>query len=235
VSNHSAIVDSRWDEIDKFADGLFVGQDEVLTDVLNNCREAGLPDIAVTAVQGAFLKIIAQSIGAKRILEIGTLGGYSTIWLARALPPNGKIVTLEIDSHHAEVARENFVRAELTDPIELREGPAQNIMRSLIDENCEPFDLVFIDADKKSCPAYFQLSLELTHPHSLIITDNAISRGRILDTDNHDEKVEGLRRFLKMLAEEPRVEATLMQTVGSKGYDGFSIAYVKIPKQTKSR
>ena len=230
MSDPNIAVNPRWDECDTFAEELFIGQDEVLTETLNRCREQGLPDIAVSPVQGKFLQVIAQSIGAKRILEVGTLGGYSTIWLARALPSDGKVVTLEIDSHHAKVARENFERANLTDRIELREGSASDIMRTLIDEDCEPFDLIFIDADKKSCPEYFQLSLELTHPRSLIITDNAVSRGRILDPDNRDEKIEGLRHFLKMMANEPRVDATVMQTVGSKGYDGFAIAVVKSPE-----
>jgi predicted O-methyltransferase YrrM len=185
-----------------------------------------LPAINVTPHQGKFLHLLARLRGARRILEIGTLGGYSTIWLARALPEGGRVVTLELEETHARVARENFVRAKVADKIELRLGRAIESLRAMVAEKVAPFDFVFIDADKPSMAEYFQASLQLTRPGSAIIADNVVRNGAVADATSTDESVRGVRRFMASLARESRVSATTLQTVGSKGYDGFTLAVV---------
>ena len=172
------------------------------------------------------LQILARTIGARRILEVGTLGGYSTIWLAGALPEGGRLVTLEADAHHAHVARENFARAGLDSVIELRFGKAQDTMPELIAERAPPFDFIFIDADKKRIPAYFDWALELARPGSLIVVDNVVRNGALADVASRDDHVVGVRQLHSHIAKDPRVSATTLQTVGAKGYDGFTIALV---------
>jgi len=216
----------QWNAIDGYLTDLFVGADPALDAALAASERAGLPSIAVAANQGKLLHVLARTLGAKRILEIGTLGGYSAIWLARALPIEGRLITLEIDAKHAEVARSNFVRAEVADRIELRLGAALETLPRLVEEKLPPFDLVFIDADKASIPDYFTWSLRLTRPGSLIIVDNVVRRGAVIDANNTDPNVQGVRRFNELAAKDARVTATTIQTVGSKGHDGLAFLYV---------
>jgi predicted O-methyltransferase YrrM len=214
-----------WTKVDDYLAALLVPPDPALDAALEACAAACLPAIQVSPCQGKFLMLLAQLKGARNILELGTLGGYSTIWLARALPPGGRLVTLEVDSKHAEVARANFVRARL-DFVELLVGPALDILPRLAAERRGPFDLIFIDADKPNTPAYFQWALKLSRRGTVIVTDNVIRKGAVADVDSTDPNVLGMRRFLELVAAEPRVSATTLQTVGSKGYDGFTIAIV---------
>jgi predicted O-methyltransferase YrrM len=203
-----------------------VPPDPALDAALAASEAAGLPPINVAPNQGKLLMLLAQIQGARRILEIGTLGGYSTIWLARALPADGRVVTLEADRRHAGVARANFAHAGLSDLIELRVGRALDTLPQLVAEGLEPFDMVFIDADKPGNPDYLAWALKLTRRGSLIIADNVVRDGRVADAKSRDSSVRGIRRFNALLAAEPRVSATAIQTVGSKGYDGFAIALV---------
>jgi len=216
--------------VDRYINDRLVGSDPVLEEALKTSATAGLPPIAVSPSQGKLLHLLARALGAHRILELGTLGGYSTIWLGRALPPSGRLVTLEADPKYAELARANIARAGLAELVELRVGPALETLPVLAAEAPDPFDLVFIDADKKSTPEYFEWALELTRPGSVIVTDNVIRDGALIDTGNQDPTVLGGRRFHELLAADrlgdARVSATTIQTVGSKGYDGFTLALV---------
>ena len=216
--------------MDRYINDRLVGSDPVLEEALKTSATAGLPPIAVSPSQGKLLHLLARALGAHRILELGTLGGYSTIWLGRALPPSGRLVTLEADPRYAELARANIARAGLAELVELRVGPALETLPVLAAEAPDPFDLVFIDADKKSTPEYFEWALELTRPGSVIVTDNVIRDGALIDTGNQDPTVLGGRRFHELLAADrlgdARVSATTIQTVGSKGYDGFTLALV---------
>ena len=205
---------------------LLVQPDAALDGALQSSAAAGLPAISVSPPQGKLLMLLAMLQGARNILEIGTLGGYSTIWLARALPPGGRLITLEADAKHAEVARENIERAGLDGVVELRLGPALETLPRLAAENRGPFDFIFIDADKPSIPDYFTWSLKLVRRGSVIIVDNVIRSEAVIDAANGDANVQGVRRFNDMLAAEPRVSATVIQTVGGKGYDGFALALV---------
>lgn len=214
--------EAQWSALDEYIHGHLVGPDPALDRALKAQDDAGIAAINVSPGQGKLLYILARSINAKRILEIGTLGGYSAIWMARALPANGKLITLEINPETAEVARSNIAAAGLTDRIEIRVGPALQTMARLKG----PFDLVFIDANKDQNTDYFHRALELTRPGSLIIVDNVIRSGRILDAASTDPSVVGTRRLYEALAEEPRVTVTAVQTVGGKGHDGFAIALV---------
>jgi len=218
--------DPRWTEVDQFITDSLIGPDAALDAALRDSAAAGLPAINVTPAQGRFLQILAQSMGARRILEVGTLGGYSAIWLARALPPQGQLLTLEIDPDTAAVARANLARAGLDRMVEVRIGPALATLKTLAAEVREPFDLVFIDADKQNNPEYFQRALELAHSGSLIVVDNAVRGGAIIDAASRDPDVQGTRRVYQVMSAEKRVTATAIQTVGSKGYDGFAIARV---------
>jgi predicted O-methyltransferase YrrM len=211
-----------WDAVDGYYSGLLVGQDAALDAALEASDTAGLPRIAVSANQGKLLNLLARLRGARRILEIGTLGGYSTIWLARALPADGQLITLEYDPKHAEVARANIARAGLADRVEVRLGAALDTLPSLEG----PFDLSFIDADKVNNPAYFRAALAMSEPGSVIVVDNVVRGGGVADPDSTDPSVLGTRELADLLASEPRVDATAVQTVGSKGYDGFAIALV---------
>jgi predicted O-methyltransferase YrrM len=215
-----------WAAVDRYLDDLLEPPDPVLDAALTASIAAGLPPIQVTASQGKLLQLLARSQQARNILEIGTLGGFSTIWLARALPAGGRLITLEYDPKHAEVARANLARAGLTNIAELRVGRALDTLPQLAAENRGPFDLVFIDADKPSTADYFAWALKLSRPGSLIIVDNVIRKGAIIDVASDDPNVQGMRRFFKALAVEKRVSATVLQTVGSKGYDGFALALV---------
>ena len=228
------MAEERWIAVDRYLADALVGPDEALAAALEANAAADLPAIDVSAPQGKLLYLLARLRGARTILELGTLGGYSTIWLGRALPPDGRLVTLEAEARYAEVARANITRAGLGDLVELRLGPALDTLPQLAAEAPEPFDLVFIDADKQNTPEYFQWALELTRPGSVIVTDNVIRDGALIDTSNEDPVVLGGRRFHELLAAdrlgEQRVSATTIQTVGSKGYDGFTLALV-MPRQ----
>jgi predicted O-methyltransferase YrrM len=216
----------QWTAVDHYLAGLFVPPDPALDAALQASTAAGLPSIHVSPTQGKLLGLLAQVHGARAILEIGTLGGYSTIWLARALPAGGRLVTLEADPKHADVARANLARAGLAGVVELRLGPALETLPQLATEGRGPFDLIFIDADKQSYPAYLTWALTLSRRGSLIIADNVVRNGAVVDAGSIDPVIQGVRRFNELLAAEPRVSATAIQTVGSKGYDGFAIALV---------
>jgi len=216
----------RWTEVDDYIVEHLIADDPDLAAAGSASADAGLPPIAVSPAQGKLLHLLARIHGARRILEVGTLGGYSTIWLARALPDNGRLVTLELDPRYAQVAAANVERAGLAGLIDIRVGPAIDTLRELVAGGGDPFDLVFIDADKARTPDYFALALELTRPGAVIVVDNVVRDGALVDADSQDPIVLGGRRFHEMLAAEPRVTATTIQTVGSKGYDGFTLALV---------
>lgn len=215
-----------WSAVDNYINALLTPHDAILKDALDASEAAGLPPIQVSPTQGKFLHILARMIGARSVLEIGTLGGYSTIWLARALPPGGYVLTLEGDKKHAEVARQNFDRAGLGTVIALRFGPALETLRKIAAEGRDPFDLIFIDANKSAMAEYFGWALQLSHRGSVIVADNVIREGNVIDISSADPDVLGVRRFNVRIAAEPRVSATEIQTVGSKGYDGFALALV---------
>ncbi|KUL46068.1 methyltransferase [Streptomyces sp. NRRL F-4489] len=216
----------RWAEVDGYLADLFALEDVGLAQARQASDAAGLPPIAVSPAQGKLLHLLARLRGARRILEIGTLGGYSTIWLARALPPDGRLVTLEARAEHAEVARANLARAGLADRVEVRVGAALTTLPDLAAEGGEPFDLIFIDADKGSNAAYLEWSLKLGRPGTLVILDNVVADGAVVDADDTGERTEGIRRGLEFLGREPRLDATAVQTVGAKGYDGFALALI---------
>lgn len=216
----------QWTAVDRYITDLLVPPDAVLDAALKAADDAGLPKINVAPNQGKMLMILAQSMGARSILEIGTLGGYSTLWLARALPKGGKLITLEVDPKHAEVARGNFERAGLTNVVDLRLGKAIDTLPQIAAEGHGPFDLIFIDADKPSNSDYFAWALKLSRKGSLIIIDNVVRDGKVIDANSDDASVKGVRRVNEMLANEPRVTVTEIQTVGSKGYDGLALALV---------
>ncbi len=217
----------QWSAVDEYAADLFVGDDPVLKGTLADSTAAGLPEIAVSPAYGKLLTLLARAVGARRILEIGTLGGYSTICLARALPADGRLVSLEINPFHADVARANIARAGLAGQVEVLVGRAVDSLAALAAASRGPFDLIFIDADKPGYTDYLAWSLRLARPGTLIIADNVVRRGNVIDPESDDPNVQGVRRFNEMLAAEPRVEATILQTVGEKGYDGLAIAVVK--------
>ena len=218
--------ENNWAEVDTFIADLFVNPDPALDAALAESERAGLPAIEVSAPAGKLLMLFARMIGAKRILEIGTLGGYSTIWLARALPKDGRLITLEADAKHAKVARKNIDNAGLGDRVDIRLGKALDTLPKLETERAGPFDLIFLDADKPNNPAYFQWALKLSRPGSLIIADNVVRLGAIVDANSTDPNVKGVRHFLEIIAGEKRVSATAIQTVGVKGHDGFAVAVV---------
>jgi predicted O-methyltransferase YrrM len=215
---------NTWTAVDRYIVDALVPADPVLDAALQATAAAGMPAISVAPNQGALLHILARSIGARRILEIGTLGGYSTIWLARALPAGGRLITLEASPQHAAVARANLAHAGLADQVEVRVGPALETLPGLA--GGAPFDLIFIDADKPNCPGYFAWALRLARPGSLIIVDNVVRDGRVIEAGSADDNVQGVRQMFDAMAREPRVRATVIQTVGSKGYDGLAIAVV---------
>jgi predicted O-methyltransferase YrrM len=208
------VTEQRWAAVDEYLSGLFVPPDPFL--------EAARDPGSVSPLQGKLLHLLARLAGAQAILELGTLAGYSTIWLARALPPGGRLVTLESDAGQAELARANLERAGLADVVEIRVGPALETLPHL----AGPFDLVFLDADKRSNPGYLPWAMRLSRPGSLIVADNVVRAGAVADAGSTDPSAQGVRRFHELLAAEPRVSATTIQTVGSKGYDGFAVALV---------
>lgn len=216
-----------WSDVDEYVENLLIGSDPVLEEAVRASVQAGLPAIAVTPSQGKLLHLLARVHGARRILEVGTLGGYSSIWLARALPAEGRLVTLELSEHYARVAGANIERAGLSSRVEIRQGPASESLDTLIAEEVEPFDLVFIDADKQSTPEYFTRALELVRAGAVIVVDNVVRDGALIDPASQDPGVHGMRAFHELLAHERRVTATTIQTVGDKGYDGFTLALVE--------
>ncbi|MEU6671492.1 O-methyltransferase [Streptomyces sp. NPDC046727] len=215
-----------WDDVDDYFISHLSPDDEVLRAALRDSEAAGLPAIAVTAAQGKFLQLLAELQGARNILEIGTLGGYSTIWLGRALPEDGRLISLEYDARHADVATRNISRAGLERIAEVRVGPALESLPKLADENPAPFDLVFIDADKANNAHYVEWALRLTRAGSLIIVDNVVRGGRVADPGSTEPDVLGSRAAIEMIATHPRLSGTALQTVGRKGYDGFALARV---------
>jgi predicted O-methyltransferase YrrM len=221
-----SVTQDQWTTVDDYLNRTLVDEDQVLTSAVKDSQQAGLPSIQVAPNQGKLLHLLARTMGARNILEIGTLGGYSTIWLARALPAGGRLITLEAEPKHAEVARANFARAGLADRIELRLGKALDTLPQIAAEKRGPFDLFFIDADKPNIPEYFDWALKLSRPGSLILVDNVVRKGAVADASSSDPNVQGVRRFNERVAKEPRVSATTIQTVGSKGYDGIAFALV---------
>jgi predicted O-methyltransferase YrrM len=215
-----------WTAVERYLEDQLIPADAALEAARQANAAAGLPAIDVSPVEGKLLHLLARMQRAERILEIGTLGGYSTIWLARALPPQGRLVTLEFQAKHVEVARENLQRAGLASQVELREGPAATSLEQLHAEGVSPFDMIFIDADKRNNPAYLEWSLRLSRPGTLIVVDNVVRDGAVVDADSDDPDIQGIRWFFDMLAKEPRLSATAIQTVGSKGYDGLVLALV---------
>ncbi|MBO9555079.1 6-phosphogluconolactonase [Cellulomonas sp.] len=215
-----------WSAVDEYFSPL-AQEDDALVTVRHNAAQHGLPDIAVTPNQGALLQILARSIGARRVLELGTLGGYSTLWLARALPDDGRLVSLEIDAAHAEVARTSLAAAGVAQLVDVVVGPAAETLDRLAAEGVEPFDLVFVDADKQSLARYLDQVLPLVRPGALVVVDNVVRGGAVIEPQHPDDRVQGVRRFAERLVDLPSVEATVVQTVGSKGYDGFALLRVK--------
>jgi predicted O-methyltransferase YrrM len=220
------MTEERWTAVDRYIEHLLVPEDPALTAALEDSAAAGLPPINVTPSQGKLLHLLARMMAARTILEIGTLGGYSAIWLARALPVGGRLITLEVSARHAAVARANIARAGLASVADVRLGPAVQTLPALAAEGAGPFDLIFLDADKPGYPDYFTWALKLSRPGSVIIADNVVRSGEVIDAASADPMVQGARRFTEMVGKEPRVSATMVQTVGSKGYDGFTLAVV---------
>ena len=215
-----------WKLVDNYFADALVPPDTTLDAALQANREAGLPAIDVTPLQGRLLEVLVRATGARRVLEIGTLGGYSTIWLARALPHDGIVVTLEREQRHAQIARKNLESAGLAGRVDLRVAPALDTLSALVREHAAPFDFIFIDADKFGYPDYLESSLKLSHPGTLIIADNVVRDGKVVNPDDPDPNIQGVRRFTELVRAEPRLSATVLQTVGGKGYDGFAVAVV---------
>ena len=214
----------QWSDVDNYLIENLIPSDPVLSQVLENNHRAGLPAHDVAANQGQLLALFIRMVGAKSILEIGTLGAYSTIWMARELPPNGRLITLEADPLHARVARENIALAGLDSVVTLREGPALDSLATLAD--AAPFDVIFIDADKPNNPYYLQWALKYSRPGTLIIGDNVVRDGEVTNPNSTDARVQGVRRFIEMMHNDPRLTVTALQTVGIKGWDGFTLAWV---------
>jgi len=221
------VSEQRWRDVDDYIERQLIGSDPVLDAALEASAHAGLPAIALTPAQAKLLHLIARVHGARSVLELGTLGGYSTIWLARALPPDGSVTTLELNPDYARVAAANVELAGLAGLINIKVGPALDSLLALRGEGAGPFDLIFIDADKQGTPEYFEHALELSRPGTVIVTDNVVRDGALADADSEDPRVLGMRRFHELLAAERRVSSTTIQTVGAKGYDGFTLALVE--------
>ena len=216
-----------WTAVDDYIVSSLFEADPVLDAVIRTNRDQGLPAIDVSAAQGKLLSLLARISGAKKVLEVGTLGGYSTIWMARGLPADGRIVTLELDPHHAKVARSNFEQAGIADKVDLRVGPALQSLAALGDEKAGPFDLIFIDADKPNNPNYLDWAMKLSRSGTVIVCDNVIRDGAVVKQNSGDAYVEGARAAFSFIGGDKRLDGTAIQTVGAKGYDGFAIAIVK--------
>ncbi|MBK0016845.1 O-methyltransferase [Kosakonia cowanii] len=214
----------KWSAVDEYLAQQLLPEDEVLTQILANNRRAGLPEIDVSPMQGQLLALLVRMTRAKRILEIGTLGAYSTVWMARELPSDGELLTLEFDALHAAIARENIEFAGLTRQVKVKEGPALETLESLGER--PPFDLIFIDADKPNNPNYLKWALHYSRPGTLIIGDNVVRDGEVTNPASTDDRVQGVRKFIEMIGDNPHLTATAMQTVGTKGWDGFTLAWV---------
>ena len=223
----------KWTEIDNYFSDALIASDPVLESALESSRAAGLPAINVSPNQGKLLEILARILNSRSILEIGTLGAYSTIWLARGMQLGGRLITLEADPAHAAVARANIARAGLQNVVELRLGSASDTLPQISAERREPFDLIFIDADKKNIPAYFEWALRLSRPGSVIVVDNVVRDGRVIDSKSDDPDIQGVRRFIEMVGANANVSGTAIQTVGVKGYDGFAIVRVLSPDEQR--
>ncbi len=215
-----------WKQVDQYFTDAVIAPGDRFNAAMEANRKADLPPIDVTALQGKFLEIMVRATGARRVLEIGTLGGYSTLWLASALPENGVVVTLELEPRHAEIAMHNLKTAGLANKVDLRVGPAAETLKALAQEHTAPFDFIFIDADKASYPEYLQWSIKLSRPGTLIVADNVVRDGKVVDPESPDPYIQGVRRFTELVAAEPRLSTTVLQTVGTKGYDGFAISVV---------
>ena len=211
-----------WDAVDAWVEGRFVPEDAALEGALTASEAAGLPSIAVSAAQGRLLELLVGISGARSVLEVGTLGGYSTIWLARGVGPGGRVLTLELDPHHAQVATTNLEAAGVSDVVEVRVGPAAESLAALT----ETFDFVFIDADKPSTPTYFTEAVRLSRPGTVIVVDNVVRGGAVADPQSSDAGAPGIRAFAEIVAHDPRLRGTAIQTVGRKGYDGFAVVVV---------
>jgi len=220
-------METLWTEVDEYLAHHLTPSDDALDNALATSAAAGLPPINVTPTQGKLLQLLAQMQNARRILELGTLGGYSTIWMGRALPADGELLTLEIDPTHAAVARHNIDRAGLGDRVQVVLGPASETLARLASDHVEPFDLVFIDADKANIDAYFEASLPLSRPGTVVVVDNVVRKGQVVDAETEDASVRGVRRLIDRLSKDPRVSSTAVQTVGGKGYDGFILSVVR--------
>jgi predicted O-methyltransferase YrrM len=220
------MAEDQWTQVDQYFSESLLPSDPILQSALETSVAAGLPAISVSPTQGKLLQMLAQIVGARSILEIGTLGGYSTIWMARGLRAGGRLITLEVDPKHAEVAQLNVARAGFRDVVDVRIGNAVEILPQLSAERRGPFDLIFIDADKPNIPTYFEWALKLSRPGTLIVVDNVVRDGAVIDADSSDPSVQGVRRFIELLGAESRASGTAIQTVGIKGYDGFAIVLV---------
>jgi predicted O-methyltransferase YrrM len=227
------MTETLWTAVDHYIDGMLVPADAALDAAIETSNAAGLPPIAVTPSQGKLLHLLARIQGARNILEIGTLGGYSTIWLARGMRAGGRLITLEADPAHAAVARANIARAGLQSVVELRLGSASDTLPQISAERGGPFDLIFIDADKKNIPSYFEWALRLSRPGSIIVVDNVVRDGRVIDSRSDDPDIQGVRRFIEMVGANATVSGTAIQTVGIKGYDGFAIVRVLFPDERR--
>lgn len=219
--------EKQWTDVDGYLASLLVPADRALEFALTNSEAEGLPSINVAPNQGKLLQLLSQMSRASRILEIGTLGGYSTIWLARSLPDHGTLVTLELEPHHAKVARANLDRSGLGSLVEIRVGPGPASLQQLIDEGAAPFDFIFIDADKEGYPEYLELSLRLSRVGTVIVADNVVRNGDVANPQSRDPRVQGVRTFLDRAAADVRLDGTAVQTVGAKGYDGFALFVVR--------
>ncbi|HYS69627.1 MAG TPA: O-methyltransferase [Gemmatimonadaceae bacterium] len=220
------MAEDLWTDVDQYFSDKLLPKDPILESAAEAAEKAGLPPIAVSPNQGKFLQLLSQIIGAQSILELGTLAGYSTIWLARGMRPGGRLITVEVDPKHADVAKSNISRAGLKDAVEVRLGSALDVLPQLFAEKRGPFDLIFIDADKENIPDYFEWSMKLSHPGTLIIVDNVVRDGAVIDANSPDPRIEGVRKFVDLLAAESRASGTTIQTVGIKGYDGFAMVLV---------
>jgi len=220
------MAEDQWVAVEQYLSKSLLLNDPTLELALATSEKAGLPAISVSPTQGKLLQMLAQMLGARAILEIGTLGGYSTIWLARGMSPGGHLITLEVDPSHAAVAQRNLSSAGLQEVVEVKVGNALETLPRLAADRRGPFDLIFIDADKQNIPAYFEWALKLSRPGTVIVVDNVVRDGAVIDADSSDESVQGVRRFIEQVAANRRVSGTAIQTVGIKGYDGFAIVRV---------